>query len=154
MTSVRLPEPFRTESRRRFVKSHPLDASVPAAVYFVYNDTGDVVYIGVTYDPYARIRNHANTAPWRSEIAEWSADWYLNRRDAEYVELILISEQQPIYNVAGTPLHRAVSLRLVVPTHCGGIAAYSQEVPPVRPKPGPETFRLWREQQAEIAAER
>jgi hypothetical protein len=120
-----------------------------AAVYFIYNRAETVVYIGVSFEPAFRVQTHRKTGVWRAEIDAWEANWYVNRAVAERAELMLIAEHQPIYNVAGTPLHREVSTRRKTPTYRGGLAAYYEGrdlavpspvvVPGVEPVPAKRT---------------
>jgi hypothetical protein len=121
--------PFRCEPRQ------PITPNRPAAVYFVHDATGLIVYIGVAFDPLVRIRFHLNTAAWAAEIDTWSADWYSTRQDAERVEATLIETHEPIYNVRGTALHREVSLRYRIPTYQRDMTTYAQPIPPGRRPP-------------------
>lgn len=74
----------------------------PAAVYRAYDENGQPLYIGSSYRPQERIRQHAR-APWFTEVARWTVDWLPGRLCAFQLERELIRLENPRYNVAGRP---------------------------------------------------
>lgn len=108
---------------RRLIAAGPPDR--PAAVYRIYNTDGEIIYVGVGYDPWKRLQGHLARASWAGSIHSYAADWFPSRALADQVEQALIRQERPIYNVQGTDLHRLVSTGRRIPTSCGDISSYA-----------------------------
>ena len=83
----------------------------PSAVYRIYNEAGDLLYVGMSYEPATRVSVQRREKPWGHEIAHYEAEWHANRAAAQRAEERAIKELQPRYNVTHTPEHRVRSLR-------------------------------------------
>jgi hypothetical protein len=86
------------------------DANDPSSVYRIYNADDEVIYVGMSYVPAARIGVHRRTKPWGGEIVRWQAEWHPNRGACQLAEEQLIKELWPRYNVVHTPEHRMRSV--------------------------------------------
>ena len=84
------------------------DPTEPHAVYRVFDGSGLLLYIGMSADPERRVKAHRSSAPWRREIARWSAEWHPNRAAAGRVEQAAIDSEMPCYGMT-TDLYREVS---------------------------------------------
>jgi len=99
----------RRVNERGAIRHHgPSDAS---AVYRIYNAGGDLIYVGMSYEPAIRVEVQRREKPWGHEIARYEVDWHSDRAASQRAEERLIKELQPRYNVTHTPEHRARSLR-------------------------------------------
>lgn len=96
----------------------------PHAVYFVHDRRGKVVYIGCSWNPEKRMKYHRAKAPWRGEIATWTADWYPNKDAARTVERDLIRATQPRFNIQCTDLAPDICMRRRPSVYNVGMAAY------------------------------
>lgn len=70
------------------------------ALYRLYDADGQLLYIGVAYDPQQRWYSHANTAPWWPRVARREVTWYPHRPAAEDAERDAIRAEAPMFNVA------------------------------------------------------
>ncbi|EGE40801.1 hypothetical protein GTY83_07100 [Streptomyces sp. SID4928] len=86
------------------------DQADASAVYRVYNDQHDLIYVGMSYEPDARVRVQRREKPWGHEIAYYEADWHPDRAACQRAERALIESRQPRYNVTYTPEHQRRSL--------------------------------------------
>jgi hypothetical protein len=78
----------------------------PHAVYAAYSAAGDTLYVGMSWRPDTRWREH-RTKPWHHEINHWTIlGWYPNWTQAKAVETFLIDSWQPRYNIAENPAWR------------------------------------------------
>jgi hypothetical protein len=83
-----------------------VERSRPHAVYAAYNQTGQVLYVGISWRPIVRWREH-RTKPWHGEIDRWTVlGWYPNWVQAKAAETFLIDSWQPRYNIAENPAWR------------------------------------------------
>jgi hypothetical protein len=72
----------------------------PTAVYRLFNSDGDLIYVGIAYDPEARSADHGREQPWWDEVARFDVTWWPNRLTAEVEEKRAIREEVPRYNKA------------------------------------------------------
>lgn len=81
---------------------------VITSVYRLYDETYDLIYVGITNRLVRRIRQHAWTQPWGNEIrfVEWNA-WveFTDRAEAAKAEVEAIQLERPRHNT----VHRVKS---------------------------------------------
>ena len=90
------------------------------AVYRVYDESGQLLYVGLTNDITTRWYDHATHKPWwKIEAHRYEARWYATRVIARAEEVKAIRTERPKYNVS----EAAQPLRDVTPRIAG---AYSK----------------------------
>jgi hypothetical protein len=77
-------------------RSRHLDTS-PTALYRLYDESGALLYVGITNMPNVRFATHSLRA-WWSEVARKEIEWHPDRRVAEAFEIQAIGEERPRYN--------------------------------------------------------
>lgn len=81
-------------------------ATNPTALYRLFNEWGDLLYVGTTVDPKARWRDHRKKMPWWPQVdrARTRIEWL--GRDANVVrcETDAIRAELPWYNRSGYQL--------------------------------------------------
>lgn len=81
---------------------------VRTALYRFYDAAGDLLYVGITSDPWRRWREHVLTRPWYPRVKSWTVTWYENEEGARRAELKAIRGERPVFNKAGAPEPRTV----------------------------------------------
>ncbi|MGW7435686.1 hypothetical protein [Streptomyces sp. NPDC054849] len=77
----------------------------PAAVYRLWDEAGQLLYIGSAYEPEHRCKRH-HTKPWWGEVARRTEEWFPNRGTAYVAEMKAIAAERAKYNEMGTPGYR------------------------------------------------
>lgn len=89
----------------------PLEmARIPESfwVYYLLNQDDEVLYIGVSYNVPARLRQHKADKPWFPQVAFIATERYAYDDLAFAAEVRAIRRYEPPYNVKSTPAHNAV----------------------------------------------
>jgi predicted GIY-YIG superfamily endonuclease len=91
-------------------------------LYRAYDHAGRLLYIGITYCIYGRIKAHRRTSAWYRDVQSWSvaelpAGWYTAHR----AEIEAIKTEDPIHNVAHSPRWRKAH-RGWLPVEIGAVA--------------------------------
>lgn len=75
------------------------------ALYRMFNQANDLLYVGIARSPEDRWAVHAYTAArtWWPLVSRKTVDWLPSREEALKVELEAIRTEAPKYNVAGVP---------------------------------------------------
>jgi len=81
--------------------------TLPTALYRLYDADGELLYIGTSCDPRARMVNH-RTRAWWPLVSERRDEWHQDRDSARAAERAAIQAERPRYNVADTPLVHAI----------------------------------------------
>lgn len=69
----------------------------PAAVYRLFDEDGNLLYVGISYTPLRRFSQHlAKGRRWHSSEVEWFSD----RATAEDEEAVAIWQERPRWNKA------------------------------------------------------
>jgi predicted GIY-YIG superfamily endonuclease len=101
-------------------------------VYRAFDSYGDLLYVGMTKDLVARIKDHTRQSPaWITQMATLTAVTYWKRAEACAAESKAIRTECPIYNVVGS--RNGDTARYL--SWLAGQARYGQ------PKPETETER-------------
>ncbi|MGW3383311.1 GIY-YIG nuclease family protein [Streptomyces albogriseolus] len=83
------------------------------ALYRLFNKGGELIYVGITYDPAVRWYQHGRDKSWWPEVVEKSVEWFPNRQLALDQEAEVISSLSPRYNTAE---HRPAKVRRSAPS--------------------------------------
>jgi hypothetical protein len=96
------------------------------AVYRLYDAGGQLLYVGIAYDPDARWLQHASTSPWWPLVTQTKVEWKGSREDAEDAECRAIQAEAPRYNSAGSSTPMNVSVDFPVPDEVSAARARSR----------------------------
>lgn len=67
-------------------------------LYRLFNDAGDLLYVGITCDLGARFAEHKRHQPWWDEKAHYTVETATTRADVLYLEARAILTEHPRYN--------------------------------------------------------
>lgn len=67
-------------------------------LYRLYDEHGQLLYVGVTGDPRARWKEHRTKMPWWPEVAWRHLELYDTGVEARHAEARAIWDEQPLYN--------------------------------------------------------
>ena len=68
-------------------------------IYRLYNIAGQLLYVGITWNPFVRWTYHARTKPWWTEVASVAVHQCRDDRDARAQETAAIHAEAPRYNI-------------------------------------------------------
>jgi predicted GIY-YIG superfamily endonuclease len=74
-------------------------------VYRLFSANDELLYVGITTDPYVRWRQHQRNKPWADEVTHYLLQRFAYPDLAAAAESRAISNEQPKYNVKGTDEH-------------------------------------------------
>jgi hypothetical protein len=105
------------------------------ALYRFYDARENLLYVGITDEPWRRWREHVRTQPWYPQVKHQAVTWYDTERQARRAETRAIRRERPKFNIAGalrpievradlrsTPLGAVAVTWLSVPAACCGLA--------------------------------
>jgi hypothetical protein len=75
----------------------------PTGLYRFYGEADDILYVGISWHPAERFKQHARTKAWWPEVKSYELKWYTDRPTAENVETGLIRKLRPPYNRTDMP---------------------------------------------------
>lgn len=75
----------------------PPHLSAPCALYRLFGDAGELLYVGITNHPRARFRAHAKNR-WWLDVERIEVEWFDHRSPAEDAERVAIWQEHPRYN--------------------------------------------------------
>jgi predicted GIY-YIG superfamily endonuclease len=73
-------------------------AGQQTALYRLFNQNHELIYVGISYDPEIRWYQHGRDKPWWPKVASKTVEWHANRDLALREELQVISSDAPRYN--------------------------------------------------------
>lgn len=73
--------------------------SQPHALYRFYDDSGQLLYVGITANPGQRWTQHAHAKPWWHHVATVTLEQHPNREAVLAAERTAIITEQPRHNV-------------------------------------------------------
>lgn len=73
-----------------------MDAST--ALYRLFDASGRLLYVGITFDVTARMRSHSKIQDWWPLVATRTEEWFPTRDDAEIAEERAINDEMPVFN--------------------------------------------------------
>ena len=77
-----------------------------AAVYWLFNQARELIYIGSSGNPAKRWDVHRRKQPWWPEVASYALEWQPTRQHAYCAEMQAIGAEVSRYNVMGSPAYR------------------------------------------------
>ena len=69
-------------------------------LYRMFNKEGDLLYVGISNNPFARLRAHSREKPWIEEVSRWEREYFVGRKAVREAELEAIRLEKPKYNIA------------------------------------------------------
>ena len=81
-----------------------IDFERPTALYRLFNEAGELLYIGITVNPEVRWASHRCAQSWWNEVARKDLQWLTNRAEALAAEAAAIPVERPRYNRSGLAL--------------------------------------------------
>lgn len=75
------------------------EAPVRTALYRLFDNSGALLYIGVSVSPEQRWMHHAEHKTWWPEVAQINFEWHPTRNEALRREADAIRHERPRYNV-------------------------------------------------------
>lgn len=81
-------------------REHPPEAE-RTAVYRLYDEDEELLYVGVAIEPRVRFRQHRLDKPWWPRVAAREIEWFDSRAEALAVEGLAIVRELPRHNQAG-----------------------------------------------------
>ncbi|GFE20075.1 GIY-YIG nuclease family protein [Streptomyces nigrescens] len=91
--------PFTYELEIRWPRDTCEVSPARTAVYRLRDQTGRLLYVGISDDPLRRWPEHAKDKPWWPEVANFSTEWLASRPEALAAEASAIKLEKPLYNV-------------------------------------------------------
>ena len=85
--------------------------TAPCALYRLYNADHDLIYVGASVAPIARLSEHVGRAEWGRTAATMTMAWFPSRQEAFEAERAAILAERPMFNSAGRK-HRGGIKRL------------------------------------------
>lgn len=75
----------------------------PTAVYWLYADRRNPLYVGISSHPVQRFVEHRDTKDWWPQVTHYSIRWFDTYAEAEAAEAAAIKNDGPLHNVAMQP---------------------------------------------------
>jgi len=96
-------------------KSSP--TSAPASVYRAFDESGELLYVGMSSGPRERFNQHAKDRPWWDEVARIEVERFPTRAEAARAEVEAIRTERPLHNVVHANARDLDGLREQIATH-------------------------------------
>jgi predicted GIY-YIG superfamily endonuclease len=74
------------------------DPMQPTALYRLYGDSDQLLYIGITRNPKWRWYMHARRSPWWPSVQRRDLVWHDSRPEARAAEIEAIGAERPVHN--------------------------------------------------------
>jgi predicted GIY-YIG superfamily endonuclease len=78
-------------------------ANLPTALYRFYDNSGQLLYVGITHALERRWQAHKQNQLWWLDVARKEHVWLPNRAEAEAAELKAIQTEKPVWDKSRTP---------------------------------------------------
>ncbi|MBP5892819.1 GIY-YIG nuclease family protein [Streptomyces scabiei] len=76
---------------------------IRTALYRCFDADEELLYVGISYDPTARWKQHQSNSPWWRDVAVRTVEWFDDRPAAEAAERKAIQTEGPRHNVVHRP---------------------------------------------------
>jgi len=115
------------------------------ALYRFYDADEQLLYVGITSDPWRRWRQHVLEKAWYPQVKHQAVTWYDSRIRAELAEQSAIRCERPRFNIAGAvrPVADEVSPEPAPEPAPGPLPAAAPPVPPLVPVPADHRRRTF-----------
>lgn len=77
------------------------ERSSPTTLYRLFDDEGDLLYVGIAGNPGRRFEQHRSDKPWWGEVSGLTLEHHPDRAAALAAELKAIRSENPRHNIAG-----------------------------------------------------
>lgn len=84
-----------------------LDSTEPTILYRCYSASGELLYVGVTWNVPSRMLSHQSTAAWHPAVVRTTSEEFPTRAAARAAEEAAIQSEQPTFNIR--PIRRTVT---------------------------------------------
>lgn len=74
------------------------------SLYRHFNATGDLLYVGISINAFERYKQHASEKEWFDDVSNMTIERFDTRQCALEAEMSAIKNENPKYNIVGTPL--------------------------------------------------
>lgn len=78
-----------------------MNHDTPTTLYRLYDEGGDLLYVGISTRPLQRVREHSKGQTWWTEVASQTFQHYPTRTEAAAAELAAIKSENPKHNIVG-----------------------------------------------------
>lgn len=75
----------------------------PQALYRFFNADGDLLYVGISLNPFTRWKQHRSEKPWWVEVVNVTIQHYDDRETVSLAELDATKNERPRYNRTHNP---------------------------------------------------
>lgn len=100
------PQPY--NDTRCTCSTHPMEEDdAGQTLYCFYNRGGELLYVGVAENPFARWSRHAKDKPWFGEVSRFETEWFPDRDSVIAAERRAIKVESPKYNI----IHNRLEVR-------------------------------------------
>lgn len=69
------------------------------ALYRFFDADGDLLYVGISLNPWTRWKQHKSVKDWAEDVASSTIEWHDTREEALDAERLAIIDERPRYNV-------------------------------------------------------
>jgi predicted GIY-YIG superfamily endonuclease len=71
------------------------------ALYRLFRSDGLLLYVGISFNPLTRLRQHRRTKAWWSDVCATKTvvEWHRSRAAAEAAEMAAIRREKPLHNI-------------------------------------------------------
>lgn len=76
-----------------------VDDSERTALYRHHGADGELLYVGISRNPFTRMDSHTHESSWMPSVKNMSVQWFDTRRAALDAEAIAIQNENPIHNI-------------------------------------------------------
>lgn len=83
--------------------------SKPHVLYRMFNQDGELLYVGLTNNPKTRFSNHSLAKPWFGEVANITVQTFPTREALAAAEYEAIRDESPRYNIMCAPVRQPYS---------------------------------------------
>lgn len=80
---------------------------IPHALYWLFGHSGAVLYIGISAEPEARLKQHEADKVWWPDVdaSKTEIGWFGSWGEARAAEVAAVREHRPVHSLSGIPRH-------------------------------------------------
>lgn len=83
-----------------------VDVTARTAMYRLFDEAGQLLYVGIAVNPDTRWSTHAREKTWWPQVARRTVEWFDDRPSAEAAEVAAIASEAPQFNVEHSTTRR------------------------------------------------